>query len=74
MDKTTEIAYKRGLLPLRYYNQLNGKSLQENYNAVKEEQQRMYNEQIDKAALENELSQIIEDKLAEIFKTLNFSF
>jgi len=37
MDKTTEIAYKRGLLPLRYYNQLNGKSLQENYNAVKEE-------------------------------------
>lgn len=74
MDKSTEIAYKRGLLPLCYYNQLNGKSLQENYNAVKEEQQRMYNEQIDKAALENELSQIIEDKLVEIFKTLNFSF
>ena len=70
MDKTTEIAYKRGLIPLRYYNQLNGKSAQENYEAIKEQIQKEY---IDKSAVEEEISQIIQEKLEEIFKGLKFS-
>lgn len=70
MDKSTEIAYKRGLIPLRYYNQLNGKSAQENYEAIKEQIQKEY---IDKSAVEEEISQIIQEKLEEIFKGLKFS-
>lgn len=70
MDKSTEIAYKRGLLPLCYYNQLNGKSLQENYNACKEE---IHKDLIDKAAVEEKISQIIQEKLQEIFNGFNFS-
>lgn len=70
MDKSTELAHKRGMIPLYYYNQLNGKSAQENYEASKEE---IYKKILDKKELEAELSQIIEDKLQEIFKGLKFS-
>lgn len=32
MDITTKFAYRQGMLPDRYWYQLNGKSAQENYN------------------------------------------
>jgi hypothetical protein len=47
-------------MPLRYYNQLNGKSITENYKACMKEIQEKY---ISKKELEEEISQIIEDKL-----------
>lgn len=40
MDKTTEIAHERGMIPLCYYNQLNGKTAQENYFAYLKERNR----------------------------------
>lgn len=77
MDKSTEIAHKRGMIPLGYYNQLNGKSAQENYEANKEQIIKELLErkqaEIDKKELEAEISQIIEDKIQEIFKGLKFS-
>lgn len=67
---TTEELYQSGKMPLRYYNQLNGKSITENYKACMKEIQEKY---ISKKELEEEISQIIEDKLQEIFKGLKFS-
>lgn len=32
MDLSTKISYEQGMLPDRYWYQLNGKSAQENYN------------------------------------------
>ena len=40
----TEVFYKMGKLPDRYYNQLNGKSAQENYAAFKSKRQEELNE------------------------------
>lgn len=34
MDMGTKIAYQRGWIPDRYWNQLNEKSAQENYNDI----------------------------------------
>ena len=39
---TVEELYKRGLMPTNMYNQLNGKSLNENYRDFKNRQSEMF--------------------------------
>lgn len=65
---TIEYLYKSGKMPTRYYNQLNGKNAQENYNTYLREKN--INSQsclLDKA----ELQKIIESAIDDIVKSLS---
>ena len=69
MDKTTEYYYKIGKLPKWIYNQLNGKTAQENYqDYFLERQQKNIQEQIDQKELEKKIGELLEQKLEEILQ------
>lgn len=62
-----EYLYNSGKLPLKYYNQLNGKTAQENYNLIKNNvyQKNEYTE------IKNHLSAVIETALNEILSNFD---
>lgn len=69
MDKTTEFYYKQGKVPEWIYNQLNGKTAQENYsNYQVEQQKKILQQQVDEKELENHLCELLENNLVKILK------
>lgn len=67
-----EYLHNSGKMPDRYYNQLNGKSAQENYNAYKIKQRKQIAERREQQAeinaqIEQDLPPLVEKALSEIF-------
>ena len=70
MDKETiDKLYKSGKMPLKYYNQLNGKNAQENYAEYKRLNNNNNISLLDREA-ENELKKLIENSVDDIIKML----
>lgn len=67
---TTDYYYNNGYMPINYYNQLNGRSIQENYIAIKKDIRQRYqqSELPDniKIQIEQEIEQIIAGLLQQL--------
>ena len=61
-----EYYHKTGKCPDRYYNQLNGKTAQENYNAMLERRREYLREQMEQERLERQVEQEVEKRLEKI--------
>ena len=63
--------YESGQMPLRYCNQLNGKSAQENYNKLKNSSKPKQDESFIMYLVRNSLQATIKTALDEILKGFN---
>lgn len=66
-----EYFYNSGKMPLRYYNQLNGKTAQENYNKLKNSSKPKQDESFIMYLVRNSLQATIKTALDEILKGFN---
>lgn len=60
-----ETLRKRGKIPDRYYYQLNGKTVQENYNDIKQQQGYIYQKELSKK-IEQQVKECIEKSIDEV--------